>query len=354
MVNTARSWVLSLLVVMPWFVCALKAEESCQPPPIVTATPGSNIFTEQQEIDLGEVLADRLPRYFRVTDDTAVTGYLARIGERLAKHLPKAQLRFRYFLVDLPGPDAFSIPGGRIYISRRMVSFIHNEDEMASIVAHEMGHIVTHQGAIDMTALLREVLMITAVSDRQDILKKYDAIEENWRRNPEAFRRVARRGLENQLIADQAGLYAVTAAGYSPQSFADVFDRTAGTGGKTGNWLSYFLRTTKPDQLCLREMLKSAQNMPQACVEQRPLLVNDDFQPWREAVYAFSGWSGKSENLHGVLAKVKLDPVLHSPTIQDLKFSPDGKHLIARQADTIYVLTREPFAYSFQIHAPDA
>jgi len=352
--NAVRSWVLSLLPATFWLVCGLNAQEVCLPPPVVTSTPGSNIFTDQQEFDLGEILAQQLLRHIRSTDDAAVTAHLAQIGERLAKHLPANQIQFRYFLVDLPVPEAFSEAGGRIYVSREMVSSVHNEDEMASIIAHEMGHIVTHQTALEMTALLRGVLNVTAVSDREDILKKCNALEENWRRNPGPFREVAKRGPESERAADQMGLYLMAAAGYAPQSFADVFDRTARTGGKTGSWLSDFLGATKPDQLRLRALRKSVEKMPQVCVDRQPLLVDDDFEKWRAAVNALPAWKRKGENLHGVLARVKLEPVLHPKIVESLQFSPDGKYLLAEHAGTFYILSREPFAYLFQIHAPDA
>jgi len=353
MMNAVRSWFLSPLVVTCCLVSALKAQEVCQPPAVVTAPPGANIFTEQQEIDLGDILAERMPRYVRITDDKAVTAYLARIGERLAQHLPPTQLRFRYYLVDLRTPEAFSIAGGRIYVARRMITFVRNEDELASVIAHEMGHIVTHQTAIDMTALLTEVLGVSAVSDRQDILRKYDELEESWRRNRGAFRRVGKRQLGYQLIADQVGVYALASAGYSPQCFVDIFDRTAQTGGKTGDWLTDFFHITNPDQIRLRQMLKSVENMPQVCIAPQPANASEDFEKWRSAVRAFQGWSRRAENLHGVLAKVKLDPFIRRD-IQNLKFSPDGEYILAQQGDTIYVLTREPFTFLFQIHAPEA
>jgi Peptidase family M48 len=351
--KAALGWALVLLGAVSLFGAVPQDQGGCQPPSVPAAAPGLNIFTEQQEMDLGDLFAERLPHYIRVSDDPAVTTGLARIGERLVQHLPSPRFPFRYFLVDSGTPEAFSIAGGRIYVSRGMIASARSEDELASVMAHEMGHIVTHQSAIDMTTLLREVLGVTVVSDRQDILRKFDTLEENWRRNPAPFRRLARRGFEEQLAADQVGLYATVAAGYSPQSFVDVFDRTAQTGGRTGGWLSDFLGSTTPEQRRLREMLKSVEDLPQACVARRPLPSSEDFQKWRATVYSYSGWSQKTASLHDVLAKVKLEPWL-GRNIRNLKFSPDGRHILAQVTDTLYVLTREPFAESFQIHAPDA
>src|SRR5260370_28987119 len=138
-------------------------------------------------------MAQDLERALRQTDDEAVAGELRRIGERLAKHLPSAQLKVRYFLVDLSVPQALSISGGRIYVSRKMAAFVHNEDEMAGVIGHEMGHMVTHQAAVDMTALLKGVLGVMSVSDRRDVFDKYNRLQENWRRNPQAFRALAKK-----------------------------------------------------------------------------------------------------------------------------------------------------------------
>ena len=52
-------------------------------------------------------------------------------------------------LIDVPTAEAFSIAGGHIYISRKIVAMTRSEDEMAGVLAHEMGHIVAHHAAIE-------------------------------------------------------------------------------------------------------------------------------------------------------------------------------------------------------------
>jgi hypothetical protein len=68
----------------------------------------------------------------------------------------------------------FGTAGGRIYIFRRMISFTQNEDELAALLGHEIGHIATHQSAIEFTPMFRE-LNILDVGDRQDIFNKWTA-----------------------------------------------------------------------------------------------------------------------------------------------------------------------------------
>ena len=72
----------SLLLSIP-----LEAQQNCQPAALTPPAPGQVIFTEQQEIDLGGVIAEHLQRNYQIIDDEETTGYLRKIGENLLKHL---------------------------------------------------------------------------------------------------------------------------------------------------------------------------------------------------------------------------------------------------------------------------
>lgn len=275
---------------------ALPAQEPCKPPEIAVRPAEPDIFSEQQEEELGEIVAQRF-RYLRTTDDPAITAYLARIGDRLVRVLPPSQFHYRYFVTDSAAPNAFSIAGGRIYISRGLIAQLRSSDEAAAILAHEMGHIVTHQSAIDMTFLLQRILGVTSLTDRQDIQKKLDELDRHQRRHPIALRQVAHRSKRNQLQADQVGLYAVTAAGYSPEAYPAVFKRITSTGRNTGGRLSDLLHTTTPEQLRLREILKTVENMSSSCIAHPSAGEPADFQSWRMAVRDFAGWAKRTASL---------------------------------------------------------
>ena len=154
----------------------LGAQQTCPQPPVLERVAGKTIFTDQQEIDLGDAMGDSLAREFVLIDDPALTAHLEELGARLARYLPPNNLRFRFFLIDLPEVNAFSLSGGRIYVARKMVALTRSDDELAGVLAHEMGHIVTHQHSILMTQLLRRVLGVTQVGDRADIYDKFQRL----------------------------------------------------------------------------------------------------------------------------------------------------------------------------------
>ena len=154
--------------------CPAPAQQGCRQPTITPTPAGANIFTEEQEVDLGDAIAQQLEPHLRVTDDAQVTAYLARVGDRIVKQLPPSHLHFRYYLIDLAIPNAYSTAGGRIYVTRKLVAFVKSEDELAAVLSHEIGHIITHQTAIEMTSLFGAVLGVHQVGDRRDVFAKYN------------------------------------------------------------------------------------------------------------------------------------------------------------------------------------
>ena len=331
-------------------VCS-RAQDVCAAPNLAMGPRAANIFNEQQEEYLGDAMAEHLQRNYRVATDEQLTAYIRQIANRLLKHMPATQLHLQFFLVDLSDANAFNTAGGRVYISPKIVALAKNEDELAGVLAHELGHLVVHQMALDMTRNMGQLLKVTQVTDRRDIFEKYHQMLVAAERKPDALHRNPKEEDDDQRVADRLALYALAGAGYSLDAFPDFFDRLVGNQGKTGSWLSDVFGSTNPDSKRLREMIKTGA-VPEGCIERAPKAKEDTFKAWQTAVIDFSGWSSQ-EVIHDVLNKTKLDPPLRGE-IRHLKFSRDGKYILAQDQGNIFVLTRQPLAPIFRIDAPDA
>ena len=338
----------ALLVCFSFFSAAVWAQQVCPQPPALDRVTGKNIFTDQQEVDLGDAMADDLAREFVLIDDPALTAHLDELGKRLASYLPPNHLRFRFYLIELPEVNAFSLSGGRIYVSRKMVALTRSNDELAGVVAHEMGHIVTHQHAIAMTGALKQVLGVTQVGDRADIYDKFQKLLENEKRKPS---QAGGEGEADQYIADEVALFAMARAGFAPQSYVDLWDRFNATHGNAGNWFTDLFGHTKPEQKRLRELLKSVSAMPAECAQITPS-ATAEFEAWQAEVIASSS-AIHAESLPGLIMRQRLALPLR-PDVNNLRFSPDGKYVLAQDEGGIHVLSRDPFEVLFFIEAPDA
>jgi hypothetical protein len=330
--------------------CVL-AQLACPPPPVPT-NRGANIFDAQQEMLLGEVEAEHLQREFRVIDDPEVTAYLQRVGDRLVQHMPQSSMRFQFVLYDQPEAMAFGLSGGRIYVSRKLVAFMKTEDELAGLLGHELGHMAGHHAATDMSTFFREILGTTSVTDRKDIFDKYNQLLDNFRKKPAVFPETSKHEGPDQLVADNLGMYLASTAGYNPRALIQFWDRFAETRRKTGGFFSDLFGTTRPDEKRLRELERGIASIPGPCGETSAAPAPQEFSAWRSAVLNYTGL-GHRESLHGVVLRRSLDPPLRGDT-RFLRFSPDGKYLLAQDDSSIHILTREPLAPVFRIDAPDA
>lgn len=334
----------------------VRAQQQCPAPPVLSPAASANIFNPQQELDLGDVEAEWLEKNYRVIHDDELAARLNLITGRILAQLPPSQLKFRVILIDTPVLNSFSVGAGRIYVTRKMVAFLRSDDELAGLIGHEMGHILTHQNAIEMTRMFHDILDVNAVGDRADIFEKFNRMLDNIARNRELLLKTVEREqrLEepHQYEADRVALYAVAAAGFSPQAFVEFFDRLAQTHGKTGNLLTDFFGTTKPDEKRLREIHKSQALLPQACREVAPSPPSAEFLAWQASVIAYSG-VGRREHLVGVISREPLDPPLRTD-IKNLKFSPDGEYSLAQDDSSIFVFANDPFAFLFRIDASEA
>jgi WD40 repeat protein len=304
-----------------------------------------NLFSEQQEEWLGEIMDQGVRRDLHVIEDP--DGYLQHLGERLLAQLPPTKIHYHLVIVDSPELNSFGLAGGRIYIYRRMIAFAKTEDELAALVGHEIGHQITHQAAIEISDWFRE-LGITSLGDRQDVYNKWNQFQDNVRKLKKGVKESQEE--QDQVTADRIGLYAMTRAGYDPAQFVAFADRSLETKGKTGNFWSDLFGTTTPESKRLREILRRATPIPPNCIAQRA--DTTAFARWQQAVVEAKRETAK-EALPGLVKKVPLHPPLRNE-LTFLQFSPDGKYLLAQDDSSIFVLTREPMANLFRIDAPGA
>jgi hypothetical protein len=293
-----------------FFFCAaaVRSQSSCPSLQTPAPDPTKLLFTPKQEMELGEIIRQQIENEFLVIDEDQVTAYLKRVGDRVAAHLPDSGLRYEFLLYDQPEIQAFGMPGGRIYVSRKIVAFLRNEDELAGLLGHELGHLAARQQALDMSRAFRDVLGLESLSADEDLYERYNQYLESVRLKKRSSQPQGDED-KSQKIADQLGVQAVARAGYSPQALPDFLDRLMQTKGKTGSWLSDMFGATRPDSRRLREALKDAASLPAACVEVKAPSKPDEFHQWQAAVLYYQG-IGHPEHLNGVLARKQLNDPL--------------------------------------------
>jgi WD40 repeat protein len=299
---------------------------------------------------LGELNSQRMAAETRYLQDEKLLAYVREIGDRLVRHLPPTGLKFQFFIIDIPDANAFNTPGGYVFISRKLIAFTKTEDELAGVMAHELGHAAVRHAASDMSDLFKKILNVTQLTDRKDLTEKYNLLIERAR--TKSVSRPSGHESAQQLEADRIGLFAMVSAGYDPNAFSEFFARLTEAKAKSGNWFTNIFGGTTPTDKRLREMIKVTELLPPACRENRSANASEQYLNWQAAVVSFRQ-AEVAEELPGLIWKRELSPQLRSD-IWHVAISGDGKYFLTQDDFAVTIVQREPLKVAFQIPTTDA
>ena len=101
------------------------------------------LLSIQKEERLGEAYLDLilLNPLFTEYENNRVDSAVGVIGGRLAKGLQDTEYTYRFVVFDSKMINAFTVPGGNILISTGLIEFCDTPEELAAVMAHEMGHV---------------------------------------------------------------------------------------------------------------------------------------------------------------------------------------------------------------------
>ncbi|MFH2051836.1 MAG: M48 family metallopeptidase [bacterium] len=189
-------------------------------------------ITPEQEYYLGRAVAANLLTDQRALDDAAANAYLNRLGQTLAmaSDRPETFGGYHFLLLDSDEINAFAAPGGLILVTRGMVRLCGTEDELAAVLAHEIGHIQGKDGlrAIKNSRLTGTLTVLAAEGARQfggqDLKNLVEAYEGSISDITGTLVTSGySRGLEQE--ADRAAVAILERVGYDPRALVTMLTR---------------------------------------------------------------------------------------------------------------------------------
>ena len=113
-----------------------------------------NFFSLKQDIEIGSESAQEAEQSLSFVRDAAVESYFSTIGQRLVQDHSLPVLRYKFRIVNSKELNSLGFPGGTIYIYRGLVQIASSDDELAAILAHEIGHVASRHGTAQLTRQL--------------------------------------------------------------------------------------------------------------------------------------------------------------------------------------------------------
>lgn len=164
-----------------------------------------------REVEQGRKLARRILRELPLVADETVQQRIRGIGQRIAAVCDRRELVYQFYAVAEEDVNAFSLPGGHVFINEGLIKKAANDDELASVIAHEVAHITArHSVKRFESGLGLQLLQLASLAIRQTQAMQGVGIASQAARL--AYAR------EDELQADRLGVKYMKAAGFDPKA----------------------------------------------------------------------------------------------------------------------------------------
>jgi predicted Zn-dependent protease len=199
--------------------------------------PGFNVFSVEQDVQLGQQAAADAERQLPILNDRRAESYVNSIVRVLAREAPGARYPYQARVVNSADINAFSLPGGFVYVNRGLIEAARTEGELAGVIAHEMAHVALRHGTNQVSKAYAAQLGVGALGailsgGRSRGSSQVASIVGNL--GLSALFLKFSRDAESQ--ADSLGARMMAEAGYDPNEMANFFDllQSRQRGGSSG------------------------------------------------------------------------------------------------------------------------
>jgi predicted Zn-dependent protease len=216
-----------------------------------------DMYSVDQEIGMGKQMSKEVEKDVTLLRHHALTQLVQGIGQRLVDHTQDQEFKlypYTFKVVDSSEVNAFSLPGGPVYVNLGLIELCETEDELAAVIAHEMSHVAARHATEGMTTMqLSQIAMMVTFSAIGGL--------------PPAAMEGARlgyilgvlkysRGMESE--ADQLGIRLMESAGYDPHGMV---------------WMLKHIEEERREDPVLIERLTSSHPLPDERIQAAEALV---------------------------------------------------------------------------------
>lgn len=189
------------------------------------------------EVSLGKVISKQIELQYPLSKDTEKIGRLNLIGGKIAQVCDRKDLRYYFKVVKDDELNAFSLPGGFVYVNSGLMNKA-TDDELACVVAHEIGHIAARHAAKKLQVSLGYQLIMSLAFKNASSLELARAVNTVFGLISLGYSR------EDERLSDKLAVRYAVRANFNPEAMLTFFEKLREVEKKRGaNYHLVFLES---------------------------------------------------------------------------------------------------------------
>jgi len=190
------------------------------------ASGGSKLFkaaaglSDKDEINVGRDVAANLAARYSLVEDPVKLHYLNLIGQTLVHHSSRKNIPYHFGILKSVEINAMAAPGGYVFVTDGLLTFVQDESELAGVLAHEISHVTQRH-------VVKAIRQANAVEAGQDFSAASGHDLSSYSQLSDFTINLLNNGLSrtDELAADQLGTALATEAGYDPAGLRRSVER---------------------------------------------------------------------------------------------------------------------------------
>lgn len=178
-----------------------------------------NIISLSEEVGVGRMASQQIEKEAKLLKMQVMEEYIDQLGQRLARNSDQTDITYHFRVVENDQINAFTLPGGYIYVFTGLIEACQTEAQLASVLAHEIGHVAARHWA-------ETVSLQTSLETISSILFQVLGVPRVWQQ--QALQLAVGMGFlaysrSQEAEADRLGARYLANTGYDPREMVKMF-----------------------------------------------------------------------------------------------------------------------------------
>ncbi|MBU1853927.1 MAG: M48 family metalloprotease [Candidatus Omnitrophica bacterium] len=179
-------------------------------------------ITTPMEVSLGNKLASKISKDFKISSDSQKIDRVNEIGKKVVDVCDRKDLEYKFAVIEDDELNAFTTPGGYVYINSGIIKMA-TDDELACVIGHEVGHVAARHIAKKLQAQIGYDILLNIAATKADLGELQQAVSISYDLVMLGYSR------GDELLSDRLGVKYAYKAGYDPYAMITFLEKLKDT-----------------------------------------------------------------------------------------------------------------------------